>query len=183
MFYRRLPKFYASGDKKDQQAEVTITNEKLGFPKDNPIKINQDDFEYPQFGKEPEVKVTVTGEGDKRKETREEVPLTEDEAKAGMEEAATDAGGWTALLEIHNENTRDAAVKAGKNQIRTAESGKVEDVISAALKAVRSFTWKQAERVTASQIRQELAELKQENIDEMDPEALKARIKKLLGQA
>lgn len=183
MYHRSLPKVYASGENKGKQALVTITNEKLGFPKTAPITINQDEFVFPQFGPEPEVKVTVTGEGENRKEVREEVPLTEEQARAGINEAIEDAGGATAFLEIHNENTRDQAVKEAKAKIRTAESGKWEDVVRSALELCRKFSWKQAERVTVAVLRQELSDLQTQNIDEMDPDELKNRIKKLLGQA
>lgn len=183
MFYRSLPKLNVSGDNKGKQAVVQITNEKLGFPKENPILINQDEFTYPQFGPEPKVNVTYKGEGEKRVEVREEVPLTEDEAKAAIAEAAEDAGGWVALAEIHNENTAAQAVKESKAKIRTAESGDWKDVVRSALEACKKFTWKKAERITVQQLRAEVNELAKRDVDNMSEEEMRAAIKKLLGQA
>lgn len=194
MFHRSLPATYASGDKKGQTANVQIANSSLGYPADEKgpdgtivekaLRIEQSKFVFPQFGPQPKMQDVLDKDG--KVVGQEEAPLTVEEAEQGIKEAIDDAGGPIPFLAIHNDNTRDEAVKEAKTYIRQYEGKPDTDVlgvIAAGLKKALTFTWKASERVTVQQFRSELKELQTQNIDEMDPEELKARIKALLGQA
>lgn len=186
MFHRTLPATIQSGENKGEIAYRLVTNDKLGHPKDSPIKIEQSRIEYPQFGPKPETKTRIVGEGDKRREVVEEVALTEEQAKQGIEEAIADAGGAVPFLNSYNEVVRDEAIKDGLSPLRQHEGGEGIDVaklVEAAINRIRNFTMKAAERVTVAQFRQELNAMKDLDLDTLDAETLRAKMKALLGKA
>ena len=145
MFKEKLAKNYESGEHKGEQAYVKITNEKLGFPKSNPITIEQDRFEFPQYGVQAE----------------EGTVLTEDQSKEGIAEAAEQAGGYVQLLTYLNACVKVDAVDAGKGYIRTAESGPknadgsldFESVIVAGLKRSSEWSLKTTEKISAKEVK------------------------------
>lgn len=167
----KLPAKITSGNKKGEQAFVTITNEELGFPKDQPIKIEQDKFEFPQFGPEP----TFDAEG-----TQTNV-VTEDEARSGLDEFIADCGSAVSALEIINKNTRDAATYEGKTYIRTAEDGEVDAVVNAGLGKSKNFSWKTVEKASKKEILDGVATL-QANMATMSKEQIAEYMMSLLGQ-
>lgn len=178
MFTRRLASLITSGEKKGEKAQVKITNETLGFPKENPLLIDQDSFEYPQFGPKPEEikneKGEITGEKD----------LTEEQAQVGLDEFVVNAGSKVRALEIINDATRDAALYEGKSHIRLYDqkTEDVQSVVNVGLKKSREFTWKATERVTVKEFKNALDEMRG-SLDSLTPEQIAERVKKLLGAA
>lgn len=149
-----LPSVYVSGEDKGKTAFVKIANAKLGHPadsddKETALRIQQDKFRYPQFGPQAEVD-----------EKGDEKPLSDSDARLGLEEFVVNAGSVQRALEIINDATRDAAVFEAKTHIRTAESGKVEDVVTAGLNKSANFTWKATERVSVKEFKSTMDELK-----------------------
>lgn len=176
----KLPAKITSGNKKGEQAYVQISNSELGFVKgkddngkefDNTIKIEQDKFEFPQFGPEP----VLDGEG---KQTN---IVTEDEARAGIDEFIADAGSAVAALEIINKTTRDAATFEGKTYIRTAEDGELDAIVSTGLNKSKNFSWKTVEKTSKKEILEGVAAL-QANMSTMSKEEIADYMAKLLGQ-
>lgn len=154
MFTGNLPAVYVSGDDKGKTAFVKIANKPLGFPadsddKETALRIEQSLFKFPQFGPKPDVD-----------EKGNEVTLTEDQARLGIEEYINSAGGVVRALEIINDATRDAAVFDAKTHIRTAESGEKDAVIAAGLAKSANFTWKATERVSVKEFKSVMDELK-----------------------
>lgn len=176
-YTRTLPAEIQSGENKGKTAYVQITNEKLGFPKDSPLKIEQARFKYPQFGPELTVEVVKDAEGKITSET--EVALTEDQARIGLEEFVANAGSAARALEIVNDATRDAALYDGKNYIRLAESGDADTVTNVGLSKSAEFTWKAAERVTVKELKAGMDSLR-ENFKNLTPEQIAAQVAQLL---
>jgi hypothetical protein len=154
MYTQSLPSLYVSGDDKGKTAIVKIANEKLGFPadkndKETALRIQQDRFKFPQFGAKPEVD-----------EKGDEVALSDDAARLGIEEYITNTGSVQRALEILNDVTRDAAVFDAKTYIRTTVSGEVNSVVEAGLNKSLNFTWKATERVSVKEFKSTIDELK-----------------------
>jgi len=170
MYFRTLPKEITSGENKGKQAFVQITNEKLGHPKDNPILVEQDRFEYPQFGPEPT-------KDDKGKE----VDLTEEQAQAGIQEFIDNAGSALKALDVLNDVTKKAATTEGKNHIRLQEAGSVDDAVAAGLKRSHDFSWKSVERASNKEVVSAVKDLKS-RIDTLSPEEQLAELKKIFNQ-
>lgn len=127
-------------------------------------------FSYPQFGPEP-------GKNDKG----EYVPLTDDQARSGVEEAIADSGGVVRFLENYNDATRTAALNRGKNFIRTKEDGEPDKIVEEGLRLSRDFSWAQAERVTNATVRQNAEKLVDE-MDQLSDEELRARMKAMFAK-
>lgn len=200
MYHKSLPAVYASGKQEGQQAFVQIANESIGHPadeknsagetvKETALRIKQNDFVFPQFGPRPTTEDVKDKEG--KVIGQREVPLTTEQAREGIEEAIKDAGGEVQFLSIHNDNTRDQAVKEAKAYIRTFEGAKdgstnVADVVLAGLKKALEFTWKAAEKITVSQFREEVRKVQAVDIDklyEQDPAEVLKMMKELLAKA
>lgn len=180
MFTRRLGKFITSGEKKGQQAYVKVTNDELGFDKDNPLLVEQDKFEYPQFGPQPEVEVTRNEDGTIKAEV--EKPLTEDQAQEGVKEFVASCGSAVRALEIINDATRDAALYEGKSHIRLADKGQnVDDVVAVGLKKSREFSWKEIARVTVKEFKATMDDIAT-NLEALSAEEIAAKVKALLGR-
>lgn len=175
MYFRSLPAKITSGENKDKQAFVQITNEKLGFPKTKPLQIEQDKFEYPQFGPEPTVTKDESG-----KETV--TALTEEQGRAGIDEFIANAGGAVAALEVINTATKTAATNEGKLYIRQQEAGDLNSIIETGLKRSHDFTWKGVEKVSNKEIVAGVKSL-QANMAAMSAEEIAAEVRRILGQA
>lgn len=170
MYFRSLPAEISSGENKGKPNLVEITSAKL--EKDGkPVKfeIAATRFQYPQFGPEP-------AKDDKGNDQ----DFTEDQAKAAIEEAVKDAGGYVAFVGNYNDSTRTAALNKGKNYIRTKETGEPDAIVEAGLDLSKNFTWASAQRVTNKEVREGVENLVQD-LDNLDEATLKARLKALMG--
>lgn len=156
-YLEKLPAKYESGDHKGEQAFVKITNDKVGRPKTNPIMIEQNRFEFPQYGPKPEY-------DDKGNQTN---VITEDQAREAFNELAEQAGGWVRLLNYNNASIKSDAVDAGKLYIRTAESlpkadtpeQALEMLIIGGLKRTSEWSLKTTEKVTAKEMKDTVTNL------------------------
>lgn len=173
MYFANLPAKITSGEKKGQDAVVTITNNgKLVENQNVEFEIPQASFEYPQFGPDPR---STDAEG---KVTERE--LTDEEARAGIEEFIQNAGSAVRALEIINDATKTAAVNGGKNKVRVATTGTREAIIEMGLKTSREFTWAAVERVTTAKIRDTLDQIKSAGVDEIPADQLREMLKRLI---
>lgn len=179
----KLPATYESGEKKGQPAFVVIANEKLGYPADErkdgkvvnetALRVPQGNWEYPQFGPEPEEIKNEKGEVTGYK------PLTEEQARVALEEFIVNAGSAARAAEIVNDATRDAALYEGKSHIRLAEEGEAEQVVKIGLSKSRDFTWKTTERVSVKEIKAGMESLR-EDFKNLTPEQIAARVAQML---
>jgi hypothetical protein len=175
MYHVALPSEISSGENKGQANMVEITSAKLTRKegdKDVPVKfvIAAELFRYPQFGPQPA-----------KDENGKEVELSEEQAKSGVDEAVKDAGGYVRFLENYNDATRQAALNKGKNYIRTKETGDPSAIQDAGLALTQGFTWAAAERVTNKAVREQVENIVND-LDNLSPDEVKARLRAMLGK-
>lgn len=179
MFLLSLPAKILSGDKKGQDSFVDVKSAKMTGPDGKPIQyqIPAQEFQYPQFGPKPIIESKT--EGDKVTET--EIPLTDEQAQEGIDEAIVDAGGKVKFLDNYNSATRTAALNGGKGLIRTKETGSIADIIAAGLTFAREFSWAKADKLTNKEVREQVEALENQ-LDSLSGEELKARLRAILGK-
>lgn len=177
MYVAKLPAKVVSGERKGQQAFATISNQALAGETDgkkNPpivFEIEQDRFEYPQFG--PEIPTNEKGEPTRA--------LTDDEAQTGIQEFVNACGSVQRALEVINEATEKAAVNTGKAHIRTAPSGSMEQIVEAGLAKSRNFSWVAEKKVKVADIKNAIDEIKTVGLENLSEAELRARLAALIG--
>lgn len=97
-----------------------------------------------------------------------------------LEEFVQDAGSNERALELVNAFKRDDAVTAGKNYIRTATKGTVEEVVKAGLAVTKSHSFAKSSELSAKESKDALSALRAE-IGNLTESEIADRMRKLLG--
>lgn len=183
MFFRTLSAKITSGPNKDKANTVDITSsarektvidEKTGAKELVSVKyvIPAEKFSYPQFGQEPTLDVNGN-----------ELPLTEDQAKEGIDEAAKSAGSYVELLDVLNSATATMSLNKGKNKIRLNASTTLSDdeIIADGLATTHDYSLAKTERVSTATIKSQAGEILAKS-DSMSKEDLVAALEAMLGK-
>lgn len=137
---------------KDEPNVIEITNRKLGVTEEN------------------------------KDGTKFEIPAEKFEYTQydSLEEFIQDAGSPDRALELVNSLKRDDAVSAGKNYIRTATKGTVEEVINAGLSVTKSHSFAKTNELSAKESKEALQAIKAD-MDKLSDAELADRMRKLLA--
>lgn len=97
-----------------------------------------------------------------------------------LEEFVQEAGSNDRALEIINDLKRDVAASAGKNYIRTATKGTIDEIIAAGLSVTKTHSFSKSETLTGKEAKEGLLALKAE-INNLSPAEIEAKLRQLLG--
>jgi hypothetical protein len=99
-----------------------------------------------------------------------------------LDEAVQIAGSSDRLLEVINDHLRDDSVGEGKNSIRMATTGTIDDIILAGLSKTKNFTWVETAKVSAAEAKEKFGNLaalvKEKNLSN---DELAEAVRKMLG--
>lgn len=139
---------------KEEPNIVNITNRKLDDTlKDGTIfTIPAEKFEYKQYPKD----------------------------QSGLEEFTAECGSIEQAVSVLNDFKRDAATSSGKNVIRTATKGTVDEIIASGLEACKNHSFAKDDTLTAAESKAALTDLKGK-IGNLTEAEIAAAVRKMLG--
>jgi hypothetical protein len=95
-------------------------------------------------------------------------------------EAIETCGGEEGFLRIFNSHLRDSAVGEGKNRIRMATTGDLEEIINSGLSITKNFTFVEQASISASEAKAKFADLRNlVSAEDLSDEELAAKVRSM----